>query len=234
MMVDALRYEMGAELLEGLGDDFEIKLEPGIGCLPSITSVGMAALLPGAESGLELTNASGKLAVVIESQTLKDRQGRMDFFAKKMPKEFAVLKLAEVLKLGAKRKKELAEAKLIVVTSQEIDSLGEAGDVHADTRRWMDEMLEQLRRAVRILARLGAERYSSSLLTTAICSLDELDPGMVMDAPGLARPWNCILASGLERAARLRDGYVRTTASQLELGGDSGTRVPTRPRLLQS
>ena len=224
LLVDALRYEMGAELLEGLGDDFEVNLEAGIGCLPSITPVGMAALLPGAEKGLELTSAGGKLAVVIEGQTLKDRQSRMDFFAEKMPRDFAVIKLAEVLKLGAKRKKELADAKLIVVTSQEIDSLGEDGDSHADTRRWMDEMLEQLRRAVRILARLGAERF---VITAdhGYLFADELDPGMVMDAPGGAtvelhpRVW-------IGKGGQAADGYVRATASQLEMGGDLELAFP--------
>jgi PglZ domain len=224
LLVDALRYEMGAELLEGLSDDFEIRLEAGIGCLPSITPVGMAALLPGAEKGLELTNAGGRLAVVVEGQTLKDRQSRMDFFEEKIPKDLAVLKLAEVLKLSAKRKKELAGSKLIVVTSQEIDSLGEAGDALADTRRWMDEMLEQLRRAIRILARLGAERF---LITAdhGYLFADELDPGMMMDAPGGAttelhpRVW---IGNGGQAA----DGYVRVTAHQLELGGNLELAFP--------
>ena len=224
MMVDALRYEMGAELLEGLGDEFEVKLEAGIGCLPSITSVGMAALLPGAEKGLELTNAGGKLAVVIEGQTLKDRQSRMEFLAAKLPRDFAVLKLAEVLKLGAKRKKELADVKLIVVTSQEIDSLGEDGDTHAAARRWMDEMLEQLRRSVRILGRLGAERF---IITAdhGYLFADELDPGMMMDAPGgttielHSRVW-------IGNGGRAADGYIRATASQLEMAGDLELAFP--------
>lgn len=218
LMVDALRYEMGAELLEGLAEDFQVTLETGVSCLPSITPVGMAALLPGAEKGIELTGAGGKLAVVLEGRTLKDRQGRMEFLAEKVTKGLMVLKLAEVLKLGAKRKKELADAKLIIVTSQEIDRLGEEGDDHADTRRWMDEMLEQLRRAIRILARLGAERF---VITADHGHLfaDQLDPGMVMDAPGGTttelhpRVW-------IGKGGQTADGYLRVTASQLELGGD--------------
>ena len=224
MLVDALRYEMGAELLEGLGDDFEVNLEAAVARLPSITPVGMAALLPGAENGVELTSAGGKLAVVIENQKLKDRQDRMDFFAEKMPNGFVALKLAEVLKLGVKRKKELADAKLIVVTSQEIDSLGEDGDAHSDTRRWMDEMLEQLRRSVRILARLGAERF---VITAdhGYLFAGELDPGMNMDSPGGTtlelhpRVW-------IGKGGQAADGYVRVMANQLELGGDLELAFP--------
>ena len=76
LMVDALRYEMGAELLEGLGEDFEVHLEPGISCLPSITAVGMAALLPGAENNIELAIGGGNLTVVIEGQSWRtDKAG---------------------------------------------------------------------------------------------------------------------------------------------------------------
>ena len=224
LMVDALRYEMGAELIEGLGEDFEISLDAGVSCLPSITLIGMAALLPGAEKGLELTTAGGKAAVVVEGQILKDRASRMAFLAEKISDGLAVLKLAEVLKLGAKRKKELAEAKLIVVTSQEIDSLGEDGEDHADTRRWMDEMLEQLRRAIRILARLGVERFVISA-DHGYLFAEHLDPGMMMDGPGgttvefHARAW---IGKGGQAAA----GYLRASASQLELSGELELAFP--------
>jgi hypothetical protein len=224
LMVDALRYEMGAELLDGLGQDFEVSLEPGIGCLPSITQVGMAALLPTAEQGLELFAAGGKLAVVVGGQPLKDRPGRMAYLAEKFPTGLIVLKLAETLKLGAKRKKELADAKLIVVTSQEIDRLGEDGDDQSDARRWMDEMLERLRQAIRILARLGAERF---VITAdhGFLFADQLDPGMVMDAPrGTTADLHPRVWIG--KGGQAADGYVRVTASQLELGGDLELAFP--------
>lgn len=224
LMVDALRYEMGAELLDGLSEDFEVSLEPGIGCLPSITPVGMAGLLPAAEKGLELSATAGKLAIVVDGQALKDRQGRMAYLAEKIPTGLVVLKLAEALKLGAKRRKELAEAKLIVVTSQEIDRLGEDGDDQADARRWMDEMLERLRQVIRILARLGAERF---VITAdhGFLFADQLDPGMVMDAPGGStaelhpRVW-------IGKGGQAGEGYVRVAVSQLELGGDLEIAFP--------
>jgi hypothetical protein len=224
LMVDALRYEMGAELLEGLERDFEVSLVPGISCLPSITPVGMAALLPGAEKNIELANGNGDLTVMIEGQNLKDRQSRMGFLADKMPKGLVVLKLAEVLKLSAKRKKEVAEAKLIVMTSQEIDRLGEEGDDHADTRRWMDEILEQLRRAIRILARLGTELFVIAA-DHGYLFADQLDPGMLMDPPGgmtvglHPRVW-------IGKGGKSGAGYLRLTASQLELGGDLELAFP--------
>jgi hypothetical protein len=218
LLVDALRYEMAAELLAGLGEDFEVSLEPGIGCLPSITLVGMAALLPGAEKGLELTATAGNLAAVVGDHSLKDRQSRMAFLVQMTKGKVMPLKLAEVLRLGSKRKKELGEAKLIVVTSQEIDRLGEEGDDQADTRRWMDEMLEQLRRSIRVLARLGVEVFVVTADHGHLFA-EHLDPGMMMDAPGgttlelRPRVW-------IGRGGKAADGYLRVNANQLELGGD--------------
>jgi hypothetical protein len=217
LLVDALRYEMGVELVDGLGEDFEITVEPALATLPSITSVGMAALMPTAEKGIEIAAVSGKAGVVLDGQTLKDRQSRLEFFAAKVGKGFVALKLAEVLKMGAKRKKEVASANLIVVTSQEIDRLGEEGDDQADTRRWMDEMLEQLRRAIRVLARLGVEQF---IITSdhGYFFADSLDPGMLMDPPGGTtvelhpRVW-------IGQGGQAADGYLRVKASQLELGG---------------
>ena len=47
IFVDAMRYEMGVELAERLAAGFEVQLRPAVGALPSITPIGMAALLPG-------------------------------------------------------------------------------------------------------------------------------------------------------------------------------------------
>lgn len=216
-LVDALRYEMGVELVDGMGDDFDISVEPALATLPSITPIGMAALLPAAEKGMELTSAAGRLGVVIQGQTLRDRQSRMEFLSARAGKGFTALKLAEVLKLSAKRKKELGSASLIVVTSQEIDRLGEEGDDQSDARRWMDEMLEQLRRAIRVLSRLGVERF---IITAdhGFIFADSIDPGMLMDPPGGTtvelhpRAW-------IGQGGQVAEGYVRIAANQLELGG---------------
>jgi hypothetical protein len=44
--VDALRFEMARELCGVLADDFEVSLQAAIGTVPTITEIGMAALLP--------------------------------------------------------------------------------------------------------------------------------------------------------------------------------------------
>ena len=47
--VDALRFEMARELCRLLKDDFKLEIQPAIGMMPTITEIGMAALLPKAQ-----------------------------------------------------------------------------------------------------------------------------------------------------------------------------------------
>ena len=46
-LVDALRFEMGRELADQLQGALELSVRPAVAALPTITPVGMAALLPG-------------------------------------------------------------------------------------------------------------------------------------------------------------------------------------------
>lgn len=224
LMVDALRYEMAFELLEGMDNDFDVILEPALGSLPSITAVGMAALLPGAEKGIELDVRKGRLIVSLEGCPLKDRKSRIVNFEKKVSGGFMAVKLSDILRIGSKRKKEVKNADLIVVTSQEIDRLGEEGDDQAATRRWMDDMLEQLRRSIRILAKLGVEHF---IITAdhGYLLAEQLDPGMLMDSPGGTvvelhpRVW-------IGKGGTDAGGYMRVSASQLEYSGDLEMAFP--------
>ncbi len=52
--------------------------------------------------------------------------------------ETVVVKLGEIVRLTPKKKKELATAKLIAVTSQEIDRHGEEGSEEDEARLYMD------------------------------------------------------------------------------------------------
>jgi hypothetical protein len=223
-LVDALRYEMASELLEGMDKDFDIAFEPAIAGLPSITSVGMAALMPGAEMGMELVSAKRGMRVVLNGQSLKDRKSRLEYIEKKVSGRIMNMKLANILRLGAKRKKDIKEADLVIVTSQEIDRFGEDGDDYAETRRYMDDMIEQLRRSIRILAKAGVE-YFIIAADHGYLFTDQVDPGMLMDSPGgtiaelHARAW-------IGKGGKDAEGYIRIAASELEYGGDLEMAFP--------
>ncbi len=152
LLVDALRYEMAGALIEGLEEEYEVQIDPVLAQLPGLTAVGMAALLPGAESGLELREESGALAVVLGGTILRDRAACVDRLTESSRVPAAVFKLAEILRLSPRRRKELEALQLLVVTSQEIDRHGEEGEDDEEVRRYMDDVLDKLRRAIRLLA----------------------------------------------------------------------------------
>ena len=107
IIVDAMRYEIGVELaarLERLG---EVKLQPAIAALPSITPVGMAALLPGASGSFSVGEQRGKLVAEIEGTFLATREARVSYMQAKVP-GLAVAKLGEVVSGRQPRKSSLS------------------------------------------------------------------------------------------------------------------------------
>ncbi|MBK9165933.1 MAG: PglZ domain-containing protein [Bryobacterales bacterium] len=78
--VDALRFEMARELSRLLKDDFDLSLQPAVGTIPTITEIGMAALLPKAnESAKVVAVGGGKVALDIGGTVIKDRKDRVAF-----------------------------------------------------------------------------------------------------------------------------------------------------------
>jgi len=154
--VDALRFEMARELCRLLKDDFELVIKPAIGTIPTITEIGMAALLPKAyESAKVVGVGGGKLALEIDGKVIKDRKDRVSFLRENAGVSVFEAKLEDLLpKPGKKVKEGIQNAELILITSQEIDELGE-GDNMAQARLQIDSVLSHLRRGVRVLADHG-------------------------------------------------------------------------------
>ena len=63
--VDAMRYEIGVELADRLARSGEVKLRAAIAALPSITLIGMAAILPGAAASFSIAGRNDKLGALI-------------------------------------------------------------------------------------------------------------------------------------------------------------------------
>jgi len=97
LMVDALRFELGLELEKQLKDEFEITLKPAYACLPSITLIGMASLLPGAGKDLAIHkkgsgNADGMVPMLAGSPVGTVPQ-RMGIFEKRYGSRFAEMRV---------------------------------------------------------------------------------------------------------------------------------------------
>ena len=63
-----------------LWDDFDLAMQPALGTLPTITEIGMAALLPRADtSATVVAVGGGKLGLDIDGTVIKDRKDRIAF-----------------------------------------------------------------------------------------------------------------------------------------------------------
>jgi hypothetical protein len=223
--VDALRFEMARELGEALSAEFEVDIRPVMGTVPTITEIGMAALLPRAQTSAAVIRVGdSKLALEINGSIIKDRKDRVKYLQANAGTQVLEAKLDDLLPNPKKRVRESSrDAGLILITSQEIDALCEEDNVPL-ARRLMDDVLHQLKRAFRVLSELGAQTIVVAADHGYLFG-DELDSGMKIDAPGgdtadlHRRVW-------VGRGGRADSAYVRARLADFGLGGDLEIATP--------
>ncbi len=189
VIVDAMRLEVGLRLAELL-EPVAASVRPGcaVAVPPTITTVGMAGLLPeAAREALALSLSGGGLAVrlgEVPIRTVADRTAAYRRAAGRVEDH----RMSEWLSLGDDVLAERASADLLVIRSQEIDAAGEPGLAAV---RWsqIDAAVESL--AV-LVSRLGAAGVRRVVVTA--------DHGFI----GLGRP----LDASRVRPAPTGDGVV--------------------------
>ena len=223
--VDALRFEMGRELAQSLQEGFNVQTEAAVAAVPTITEIGMAALLPGEDKQVLVSpSTEGKLALSIGGTIIKDRKDRINYLKAHSGAQVFEVKLEDLLPSPKKRVEEgIRSAQLILVTSQEIDAVGE-GDNVPHARRFMDDVLHQLHRAFRVLANLGIENIVF-VADHGYLFGDELDDAMKISAPGgetadlHRRVW-------VGRGGNADPAFLRARLADFNLGGDLEIAAP--------
>ena len=195
--VDALRYEMGASLHErfsGWSRDqlSDLRLEIAQAALPSITPVGMSALLPGAESSFAVTEGDGEPCSVVDGVPVgwsSDKAKRLAHLQQRVPAA-VVLNLVEVIRSKeAVLLEKLAGNGPVVITSIGIDEAGErdSDERLANVRADMQRELDTIEEAVRRLAALPLEQPLERFVVTADHGFLHLplgrEPAMRIPAP---------------------------------------------------
>jgi len=158
ILVDALRYEMADDLVTQLDAAREVDVEAAIASLPSITEVGMAAVLPGAAASFSVVEHQGRLAARIGGDVMCNVTDRMKHLKAEVPGAVEMSLDAVLSRPKASLKKAIDGAPLIVVRSPELDSLGESAS-ESIARQVIDAALGNVARAVRRLAAVGVARF---------------------------------------------------------------------------
>lgn len=222
VLVDALRFEMARELatherLKG----WNATLSYAIATFPTITKIGMAALMPGAERGLTLSGQGRQLTVEIGGTRVNTREERVALLDHVMPNGWVECKLGEIR--SPSLRKRLEEAPAAFVTSQEIDEIAESGNAPL-ARQVMDTVLQNLVRGLATLHDCGFERVVVAADHGYLFG-DDVSEGEKIDPPGgdtielHRRVW-------VGRGGSAAPGVLRVAAADLGLGGDVEFATP--------
>ncbi len=181
--VDALRYELGAELCEALRPVGErVDLHAAIAASPTITPVGMANLLPGASSNLRVGLSDERITVSINGTEVKDVPGRRDLLRLRHG-AVADLDLNDASQKGEKAlARAIGDASLVLLRSQEVDAAGESGLLSVAWSHF-ETVIDLLASVIARLAQAGAERVVISADHGFIALSQDLGSQRVVDPP---------------------------------------------------
>lgn len=158
LLIDALRYEMGIELRSLLDHAEQLSIQPALASIPTITPVGMAALMPGAEESFSVAECGKELGGKVGDATAGNLNDRRKFWKGRVP-DVVDLELDKVLShSNSQLQKKISGAPLVLVRSVEVDAMGEGGNMFL-ARQVMDTAINNVARAIKRLASLGIAKF---------------------------------------------------------------------------
>ncbi len=193
-MVDALRYELAAELEADLADKFKTEFHAVCAQLPTVTAVGMAALLPEVNGNLELQCEQGKIIPRIKGSKVVTPQDRLAYTRSIYGDQCEMLDLDKLVK--QKKIKLAPQVNLLLVKTTDIDTLGEANPY--DALMLLPRIISKIRAGISKLEKLGFERVVIGTDHGFILMHDQQAGDQVAKPPGewLVNKERCLLGSG--------------------------------------
>ncbi|MCR4398828.1 MAG: PglZ domain-containing protein [Firmicutes bacterium] len=226
VLVDAFRYEMARELATSLSQGFEVEIEPALAAVPTITEIGMAALMPRADLGAAIVPAEkGRLALKVAGAVLKDRPSRVRFFCETAGVPAFEAKLEDLIPRPGKKAREAIErSSVVLVTSQEIDEICESGNVLL-ARRVMEDIPHLVHKACHVLADLGVENMVIAADHGYLFG-EVMDSDMKIEPPG-GETLDLHRRAWVGRGGSFSSAFVRARVEDFGLGdGDLEIAVP--------
>lgn len=233
IQVDALRYDLAAQVAQMLPQNIQVQLEPALGQLPGITAIGMAAALPGASRHTALAH-SGRNAVGlrVQNQALFSREERKKFLEQHTGSPgFCAVELEALHKPRKAIREAIFSSRFVWVACQEIDAIAEnLNPILA--RGFIEKLLHDLRRGILHLFELGIEKIIL-VADHGFLFGDEATPGERIDAPGgqtallHRRVW-------IGRGGASHPAYMRISEKEIGLDGDMELIFPSGASIFKS
>ena len=155
---DALRYEVGHQLAEALEQRQRVKCELSAvqATFPSITSLGMAALLPHRSMAV---SAEGGLSVTVDGMSTAGTKQREAVLQARRSASTAVSAKDLLAMKGAEQKALARDAEVVYIYHNAIDAAGEASATEHNVFAACDQAIDDICALVRIAAnQMGASR----------------------------------------------------------------------------
>jgi len=193
-MVDALRYELGTELEKELSGEFKTELRAVCAQLPTITSVGMAALMPYADGNIRLAKEGEDLMPHVKDQKVLLPTDRLEYMRGLFGDRCHMIELDGLLTKKPPKWPDTVD--LLIVRTTDIDNIGETKPV--DAYRVFPEILRKVIAGVKKLRKVGFER---AIIATdhGFMLFSEREAGDAVEKP--SGDWitvkdRCLLGSG--------------------------------------
>jgi hypothetical protein len=209
-LVDALRLDLAQEIELALRSDCRLTLKTACAQLPCVTKFGMASLLPNAGSRLKMERVGSELEPLYDGKSVSMRSERMAVFKSLLNDRVYELNLATFIERSKTKTKleslaaETKKADLLVLTSTELDELGEGSSTYP--LKLIPSVVQQIQTAIRRCQELG---FDVAVLATdhGFLWLEDTDSGSVcVKPPG---EWTlvkrrCLIGKGDEEPGMLK------------------------------
>jgi len=139
-MVDALRYELAVELESELSASLKSEIYPVCAHLPAMTSVGMAALMPGADGQVILIREKDKLIPQVRGHKVLVPKDRLQYLQTYYGDRVHMRDLDELVSKPKIRFPDTTQ--LLVIKTTDIDQFGEKSPLEA--RRMIPRLIQKI------------------------------------------------------------------------------------------
>jgi hypothetical protein len=200
-LVDSLRYELGVELEKQLSDKLKVTLTPSCAQLPTYTEIGMASLMPDAESALGLVEKEAKLVTTLGGNPATAPATRFSYLQSRKGDQCADLPLDDLIR---KKPPKIAErVTLLVVRTRDIDAIA-----HDSPHQVLDIIPALVRQIIRGLAKVQELGFDTAVIATdhGFVLLHEQEAGNLAPKPQgrwLVEKTRCCLGEGKGDPANL-------------------------------
>jgi hypothetical protein len=195
-LVDSFRYELGVEVEKQLSDKLKVNIATVCAQLPTYTEIGMASLMPEAESVLSLVEQGDKLVTTLGGSLATAPASRFAHLQKCKGDQCSDIELEDLVRKTKGQLKIPDKTKLLVVRTRDIDAIA-----HESPRQVLDIIPALVRLIIRGIGKVAELGFDHAVIATDhgfILFHDQAAGDLCPKPPGnwIVQKSRCLLGEG--------------------------------------